>query len=262
MNDYLSSSGLKRLAKGQLLGKYGTMIGAYAIHLAIILFIDFSSTLLVDTTTVIGTVVFYIITLLTGLLGGVFLYGEAYMYLKLACNQPVVVNDLFYGFGNDTDKVLKLQFLFTIVGLICGLPNLMLDQVTANPDNPYLLLIFVVLLLITTIFNVCFSLIYSQCFYLTLDFPQYSVKELLRASSRIMKGSKGRLFYIELSFLPLLFLGLISCCLGYLWILPYMQAVKANFYLDLIKKQPSASEHSETGGCAKAPESSETFTEN
>ena len=60
-------------------------------------------------------------------------------------------------------------------------------------------------------------------------------------------GYSGRLFYIELSFLPLFLLGLISCCLPILWIYPYMEAVKANFYLDLMKKRGSSTKKEQPG---------------
>lgn len=237
MNEYLSSASLKSLAKGQLLGKYGTLICVYLIHLGSIMFISFASTAMINTTTVIGNITFYATTFLINLLTGLFLYGEAYIFLKIACNQQVNVSDLFYGFQNTPDKIIKVQLPFAVVSLICSLPDLLNQQVMMQPENSFLFLAYVVLLIITTTISVIFSLNFSQCYYLMLDFPQYSPKELFHHSRLIMKGNKGRLFYIELSFLPLLCLGLCSCCITSLWVLPYMDAVKANFYLDLIKKK-------------------------
>ena len=52
----------------------------------------------------------------------------------------------------------------------------------------------------------------------------------------MMKGSKGRLFYIDLTFVPLMLLCVLTCGIGLLWLMPYMQATKANFYLDLVKQ--------------------------
>lgn len=237
MNKHLSSASLKSLAKGQLLGKYSTLVAAYAIHLCCIAFTTFSTALLVDTSTVIGTVIFYAISVLLNLLGGLFLYGEAYIYLKIACNRPVTVNDLFHGFQTVPDKILKVQFVFAMVSLVCSLPELLSPSLMQNPENPYLILIYISLTIIATVVNVIFSLTYSQCYYLMLDFPDHTHKEVFAQSKRIMKGNRGRLFYIELSFLPLLCLGLCSCCITYLWLFPYIQAVQANFYLDLMKKK-------------------------
>ncbi len=237
MNKYLSSASLKSLAKGQLLGKYGIVITACLLHYTFLFFIDFNIVTLVDTTTFLSNIIYYILVILSGLLGGIFLYGEAYIYMKIACNQPVSIQDLFFGFRNDTESILKLQFFFTIVGLICSLPNLLIGQITANPNDTGLMIIYIALMLLATAVNVYFSLTFSQCYYLLLDFPQYTTKELFQISHKIMKGNKGRLFYIELSFLPLYLLGILSCCAAYLWVMPYFQAVKANFYLDLVKKE-------------------------
>ena len=82
-----------------------------------------------------------------------------------------------------------------------------------------------------------FTLLFSQIYYLMFDFPEYSESQLFKMSMQLIKGHKARLFYIELSFLPLMILCVMSCGIGFLWLLPYMEATYANFYLDLIRKQ-------------------------
>ena len=104
------------------------------------------------------------------------------------------------------------------------------------------MLLFSVFTIIGTVILVIVSLTFSQAYYLLQDFPQYSAKELLQMSRQIMKGHKARLFYIELSFVPLLLLGILSCCIGLLWIIPYMASVKANFYMDLMTHRKSTNE--------------------
>ncbi len=237
MNEHLSSASLKSLAKGQLLGKYGIVVAAYAIHMGCILFTSFMVSMFIDTTTLIGNIIYLLVNILLSLFGGLFVYGEAYIYLKIACNQPVTVNDLFCGFGSNAEKIARVQIVFALVAVICSFPNLMTPMLLQHPENPYLMLIYVILMIVTTAANVIFSLTFAASFYLMHDFPNYTPKEILMQSYKIMKGNRGRLFYIELSFIPLLLLGFCSCCVTYLWILPYMEAVQANFYLDLIKKR-------------------------
>lgn len=238
MNDYLSSASLKSLAKGQLLGKYGTLIGAYAIHMACVYFATFSTAMLVDTTSIIGTVIYYIAAFIINLISGLFAFGEAYIYLKLACNQKVFVKDLFYGFTGSADKILMVQAVLSLIGMICGIPNTLFLYVNETaPENPYLFLLSVILMLIFSGINIFLTLMFSQSYYLILDFPQYSAKDILVKGRKLMNGSKGRLFYIYLSFIPLFLLGICTCCIGLLWILPYFQSVCANFYMDLMKKR-------------------------
>lgn len=238
MNEHLSSASLKSMAKGQLLGKYGTLIGAYAIHIGCVIFATVSAALLVDTASLMGSVIYYAVSFIISLLGGLFIYGEAYIYLKLACGRPVTVSDLFFGFSRNSDKILKVQAVLTLIGMVCNLPFSLLSASLTSPEvNAYRLLMSVIVILIASAANIILSLMFSQCYYMMLDFPQYSAKEVLTGSRKIMKGSKGRLFYIDLTFIPLFLLGLCTCCIGFLWILPYYQAVRADFYLDLMKKR-------------------------
>ena len=95
MNEHLSSASLKSLAKGQLLGKYGTLAGIVFIHLGYTVFVLISSNLLIDASSVVGYVMYFAVSIVFSLLEGLLIYGEAYIYLKLACNQPIAVGDLF-----------------------------------------------------------------------------------------------------------------------------------------------------------------------
>ena len=80
-------------------------------------------------------------------------------------------------------------------------------------------------------------LLYNQAFYILLDFPDYNAKKALTFSRELMKGNKGRFIYLLVSFIPLFALGILSCGAGFLWIVPYMQATQAQFYLDLVKNK-------------------------
>ncbi len=256
MNQYLSSASLKSLAKGQLLGKYGTVIGAYLLHFLCLIPIGIGITLFTATDTILGILFYCIVLFLFGLLSGYFIAGEAYIYLKIACNQTPFVSDLFHFFRGDTVKLFQIQAVLTIVDILCSLPSLLLSNHInqsllsfdvsaaaqgALPVNASLFLIYIILYLAGTIINFyVHSLLFSQVFYLMLDFPEYTAPELLKKSARLMKGSIGRLLYISLSFVPLIILGAFSFGIAFLWILPYMEAVYANFYLDLIRKQSNA----------------------
>lgn len=238
MNEHLSSASLKSMAKGQLLGKYSTLVGAYAIHMACVFIVTISAVIFVDTSTVIGNIIYYAVSFIISLLSGLFVFGEAYIYLKLACGQQVSINDLFFGFSKNPDKVLKVQAVLALISMVCNLPSLLFTSSFASlRNNPYYLLFSVILVLTFSIIDVIIDLMFSQSYYLMLDFPRYSAKEALVNSRKVMTGSKGRLFYIDLSFIPYFLLGLCTCGIAFLWILPYYQSTRANFYLDLMKKR-------------------------
>ncbi|MGN0364566.1 MAG: DUF975 family protein [Suilimivivens sp.] len=252
MNQYLSSASLKSLAKGQLLGKYPPLIGALVLMQLCTAPLSLSISFLIGTDSIIGVLIYSAALFLLQLFVGFFIAGEAYIYLKTACGQRPTVADLFHCFRGDTSKVVYLQAILGGVSVLCSLPAMIIqiyllqsinlseiDALTEGtlPFNAVLFLAYVIVTIVGLAINIIIDLMLSQVFYLMLDFPGYSASQLLKMSVRLMKGNKGRLFYIQLSFVPLLLLSLLSCGIAVLWIHPYMQATYANFYLDLIKKK-------------------------
>lgn len=68
-----------------------------------------------------------------------------------------------------------------------------------------------------------------------VDNPGISGLEAIRRSKVMMKGHKGKLFYLWLSFLGWFIFGVFTLGLGFLYVAPYYEATKASFYEDLKK---------------------------
>ena len=73
----------------------------------------------------------------------------------------------------------------------------------------------------------------SQMFMLMVDHSDMGVMEAYHRSVEMMEGNKGRYFYINLSFIGLSLLGMLSCGIGMLWVTPYMMQTSVNFYREL-----------------------------
>ena len=95
MNQYLSSSSLKAQARGQLLGKYGTLIGALILARLCTFPFSLAMSFMISTDTIIGVLLYSMAEFLLQLFTGFFLAGEAYLYLKNACGQRPEVTDIF-----------------------------------------------------------------------------------------------------------------------------------------------------------------------
>lgn len=231
---------MKASAREHLLGHYGTVIGAFLIVVAIMGAISLAVSLIVDIGTIPGTVIYYAIMFLVSVLTGLFSSGSAYLYLKLICGRPVSVGDLFYGFQLCPDKAIVIQAWITLITYLSSLPQiilnyLMLANITHADKMLRYMLPYALSMILSGAVSVMLSLFYAQTYFLLHDFPQYTAKELLQKSRRLMVHHKGRLFYLYVSFLPLMLLGLLSCGLAMLWIIPYMAATEAEFFLDLIQ---------------------------
>lgn len=237
MNKYKSSAMLKADAKEQLFGKYGTCIGATVIIWLFTMLLTFIPSFLIPMDSIFNIVIYYLVAFIISLFSGIFVSGQAFFYLKISCGQPVSVGDIFFGFRSHPDKALLIQMILSLIVYACLAPSIIFSQIFAKDFSAIWMLLFSAALILGMIIYIWVSLLFSQTFYLLQDFPSYSTKQLLKMSGKIMKGHKGRLFYIGMSFLPLYLLGILSCCIAFLWITPYMNAVMANFYMDIVKNR-------------------------
>ena len=69
--------------------------------------------------------------------------------------------------------------------------------------------------------------------FLLTDYDDLGPIQAAKESWKMMKGHKGRLFYLDLSFLGLTLLSLLSCGIAMLWITPYMRMTQSFFYREL-----------------------------
>lgn len=77
---------------------------------------------------------------------------------------------------------------------------------------------------------------YAMTYYIRNDHPEYTATEAITKSREMMKGYKGKLFLLELSFIGWAFVGMLCCGIGILWVYPYMEMSKAHFYQELKNK--------------------------
>lgn len=80
---------------------------------------------------------------------------------------------------------------------------------------------------------------YSLAFYILSDHPEYSVRQCVNESKRLMAGHKGRLFCLNLSFIGWELLNVLTLGIGSLWLNPYKSASISAFYLERVGEQPS-----------------------
>ncbi len=235
---YMSSPELKASAKARLRAVSGIVTGATAIYYGIAFFMDFSISFLpVETASAIGLILSCIFSLASAIISGMLGVGYQYLFLKLYCGQQISANDVFYAFGHDTKKVLGLSAVMAAFSTVPFIPfTYFAGRCAVSLKSMDIALAFF-FLTPAVVISTLVKIVYSQLYYLMLDFPDYSVRALFRRSRLLMRGHKGRLFYIIVSFLPLELLGILTCGVGLLWIYPYKQAVITEFYLDLVSKK-------------------------
>ncbi len=244
MNNYKSSSQLKALAKEQLMGKYANAIGIYLIYIIITYTItEFSSifnalpTLFSGTSKVIFTILSYIIVLIISIFSGLFVYGLNLAFLKTACGATAKIADIFGAFKANFKEILKVQTVKSLISFLFFVPCYVFNELINIQTNADFFGVYALLLGLGLLGQFIVMILYNQVFFIMLDFPSYNAKKALAFSRELMKGNKGRFIYLIVSFIPLYLLGICTCCVGLLWVMPYMQATLAYFYLDLIQNK-------------------------
>lgn len=224
-----SAATLKALAREKLLGKYNMTVIASLVYVSVYLLII---TLIVPAGA--GTPFLYLqlAFIVVSLFMGVFVSGNAYMYLNLIYGHETRLGDLFHGFREQTNKAILLQLVFVLITLACDLPVLLYTLLLGErASNAIIYGLWVVMLLVAYLIRLSLS----QSFYLLQDYPERPVRALLSASVRLMHGNRLRLFLLTLTFLPLALLCVITMFVPFLWLRSYYEAAKAAFYQDLMR---------------------------
>ncbi len=240
MSNLSSAAQLKAIAKERSLDKYGTLIAANVIIFAIQIIIS-GITTISSSGNLLIFVINQFISLIVSILLGLLVSGKAYLYMNLVYSQTISASDIFFGLKQHPEKAVTIQALFVIVDFLVSLPAALLLFFSGyNPSmNAYIAI--TVALIFGIAINIYVSLTYSQAFFLLHDFPDRSAKELLLTSRNLMNGNRLKLLYVNISFIPLYVLGVISLFIPLLWISVYRYATIAAFYQDLIAKAGNSS---------------------
>ncbi len=233
MDNYKTAPQLKAIAKEQSLGKYGTLIGANILIVIIQLLISAVTTVTTGGS-IILIVINNIISLIVNILLGLLVSGKAYLYMNLLYSQTVSASDIFYGLKQNPQKAVGIQSLFVIVDFIVTIPSQILMVMYQRHQDSATLSFLVMALGVAMTVEILVYLTYSQAFFILHDFPDRSAKEILATSRRLMKVNRFRLFYLNVTFIPLYILGGIALFVPLLWVSVYRYASTCAFYQDLI----------------------------
>jgi uncharacterized membrane protein len=140
------------------------------------------------------------------LLAGQFIVGELICFIRLHRKQSVSLSNLFDGFtknwiNNFLTYLLQMvyTFLWTLLFVIPGIVK---------------------------------SYAYSMTMYLKSQKPELGHNEAIALSQKIMQGKKFKLFCLHLSFIGWAILSCFTLGIGFIFLLPYMQASSVAFYED------------------------------
>lgn len=255
MKQYKSFSDLKNTAKEKLTGKYGSALAVstllpFSFSFAI-LFPLFMTTLapyiiICETNngdlSDISIVIFLLLCYLTLIIGGILTYmlrsGITLFFLKTSCKQHGTFSDLFFGFIWQLKKSLVYSVISSLMFHIIMLPfEFFLLAIICGVHTPFTITAVTVSFVLGMLIYKPLELALSQYYFLLLDFPKEKASKLIKMSMHIMKGHKWRFLMLQISFLPLQFLSVLSLGVGFLWVIPYQEMTYSLFFLDLMNPE-------------------------
>ena len=92
----------------------------------------------------------------------------------------------------------------------------------------------VILFLVAMVYAVIKGFSYSMSNFIAYDNQEITTKEAVEKSEELMKGNKGNLFLLQLSFIGWAVLAIFTLGIGYLWLMAYTQVATICFYEELI----------------------------
>jgi uncharacterized membrane protein len=202
---------------------------------------------------VLGLFLFWVFTTVAGLvpfIGGVVQFvvsgplsiGLDKLFLTINRQAEAKVDILFNGFRQFLQGLGIYFFTTLFIGLAffaAAVPGAIMaylgyQQFPENPEgNPLFIGGIVLAVGAGVIVGIFMYLRYALVYFIAADEPDCGVFEPIRTSVSLMKGRKGKLFGLYLSFIGWHFLGSLALGIGLLWSVTYQSAAIAAFYDDL-----------------------------
>lgn len=180
------------------------------------------------------TVISTLIAALMSIIGEMFVCGIDLYYLNISTGRDATNGDLFAGFRDNPAESFKIAAFLLLPSIILSLPyNIFADMyvMTGSREFLYISLGFMGLALIASLYM---HLTYGIAFFLKLDFPTYSAGKILRLTRQKMYGHRTRLFKLDIRFIPMLILCILSFGIGMTWVYPILTEAHALFFLNLM----------------------------
>ena len=245
----MSISKIRENARVALAGKWGKGACIVLAYLAFFMVIGFILGILIES---LGeeSIVVSLIDLTTSIIQVPIIFGLSYSFIKLKRNEEVKAFDFlnlgFSNFGRAWKIGLRevLKMILPLIGMVFGLIvflgasvfSMAADASVAEPSIGVVLIGFI-LYVGSIIWLAVRSLLYSLTVYIAFDNPNMSSLEVVNESEKMMRGNRGKIFLLSLSFIGWAFLAVFTLGIGYLWLMPYMVVAEVCFYEYLLGKK-------------------------
>lgn len=144
------------------------------------------------------------------ILVGPFAVAELRYFIKLHKKEKATVGSGFADFGKDFTGNVGAYILQSIY-----------------------LFLWTLLLIIPGLIK---SYSYSMTMFLKAKNPEMKANDAITLSRKIMDGKKAKMFFLDLSFIGWILLSILTLCIGFIFLVPYMNSARVAFCEDAYKE--------------------------
>lgn len=190
-------------------------------------------------------VILKIISFVVNVMLGLMVAGRIRYFTLLSENENATFASLFSAFRKGPDRIIKASFILQGIYFLCSLPGFVYSvfyPVTTEftPENNMHMTVAFSLIAAGYLAAFLISVPFMPLYYILGDYVNMPLSKAIRMSFWLMKGNYMRYVGLCISLLPVLFLGILSLGIAFLWISPLIQSTYAHFYLDIVKQKQQA----------------------
>lgn len=239
MNPKKKSKELKRISRVNLNGRYRLSMSVFLTVTLINLFSDLPFTYLLGNVyaTKVQTVIYYIAEVLLSIVVGVLQMGLIRFHLNMARKKECRISDVFYCFMNHSNRYFGAYIIYYAISMIAKAPFLVARNFFKLSGDT--MGIAIALYAASAVLSFIVLVLFPFYLYLVLSRDDLSVFACLTHAIKLIRGNILRVIYINVSFIGMLVLCVLSLGIGLLWVEPYYEQTFTNLFLDVTGELPA-----------------------
>lgn len=225
---------LKRLARINLQGNYMELIRAFVFCNIIVSLIELPFSFMRDDVQFsTSNLIYYAAVILIGIASVVLTAGQYRMHLDVARTGTAHPSELFVPVKHHSNRFICTELILIVINLIGLIPMGGAIAIIMMSKDTKLYILALVLSIVSCILTMYLSLTFDLVYFVMNDNESLSMMEALKYTKNLIVTHRKRYFYLQLSFLGMMFLTVLSMGIAQFWVQPYMIQTITLFYLDV-----------------------------
>jgi uncharacterized membrane protein len=225
---------LKRIARGNLQGNFFGLIRAFVFCNLIVSLIEMPFSLMTNEIPFsTPNLIYYIAMLLLTIASVVLTVGQYCLHLRIARTGELHLSELFYPLRYDANRLIVTEGILFLIRLLGLAPVAGAIAIIYFYETVHMYLLSLVLSILGCVLTIIIELTFGITYFILIDGEELSVIEALKGTIKLIRHHRGRFFYMQLSFIGMYLLVLLTLGIGLLWVQPYVMHTTTLFYLDI-----------------------------